>query len=114
MRICLVKATQKLLEAQSLAAEGTLLQNAVNAGYNISDIEEKVVTDAEFATLLMTPDVIAAEAAQAQKAADIVDSLPTWQQVSNAIDEVSTIAGLKVVVKKLARVVYWLAKNKVD
>ena len=33
------------------------------------------------------------------------------QEVSDAIDGVSTIAGLKVVVKKLARVVYWMAKN---
>lgn len=52
-----------------------------------------------------------AELALVQKEKDIVDNLPTWQQVSDAIDAVSTIAGLKVVVKKIARVVYWLAKN---
>lgn len=36
---------------QSDATEGTLLQNAVKAGYNISDIEEKEVTKAEYAAI---------------------------------------------------------------
>jgi hypothetical protein len=58
-----------------------------------------------------TAEELAQEAAIAQRAQDIIDGLPTWQRVSDAIDAVSTIAGLKVVVKKLARVVYWLAKN---
>jgi len=67
MRVCIVKATQKLIEAQSLATEGTLLSNAITAGYNKDDIEEKIVTYSEFAVLLRTPDVIAREEAEAQR-----------------------------------------------
>ena len=47
-----------------------------------------------------------AEALQEAKAQAIIDNLPDWQQVSNAIDSATTIAALKVITKKLARVVY--------
>ena len=114
MRICIVRATGKLIEAQSLATPGTLLSNAIKAGYTADQVEEKVVTDVDFVSILRTPEVIAAEEERAQRLADIADALPSWQQVSDAIDGVTTIAGLKAVVKKLARVVYWLAKNRVN
>jgi hypothetical protein len=53
MRVCLEKATGKLIESQSGNAElGTLIQNAISAGYLESDIEEKYVTDAEYAVIL--------------------------------------------------------------
>ena len=63
--------------------------------------------------------ILAAEAAviAAQQASDLakaqalIDNLPSWQQVSDAIDAATTVAALKVIVKKVARVVYWLAKN---
>ena len=48
----------------------------------------------------------AKETAQLAKAQEIIDNLPDWQQVSNAIDSATTIAALKVITKKLARVVY--------
>lgn len=48
MRICSLKATNKIIEMQSDATPGTLLQNAVNAGYNHADIEERVVNSAEY------------------------------------------------------------------
>jgi hypothetical protein len=51
MRICVQKSTGKLIEAQGKATPGTLLANATAAGYAADDIEEKVVTDAEFAVL---------------------------------------------------------------
>jgi len=51
MRICTEKSTGKILEMQSYATEGTLIQNAVNAGYVLTDVEEKVITNAEWATL---------------------------------------------------------------
>lgn len=111
MRICIDK-NGKLLEMQSHATEGTLITNAVNAGHFIGDIEEKVVTDEEFASIFRTPDVIAAEGVVIQRHADIIDALPSWQEVADAIDGVTTVAGLRTVVRKLARVVYWLAKNK--
>ena len=51
MRICKEKSTGKILEMQSYATEGTLVQNAVNAGYVAEDVEEKIITNAEWATL---------------------------------------------------------------
>ena len=40
-RVCVVKSTGKLIEYQSDAKEGTLLQNALNTGYKEKDIEEE-------------------------------------------------------------------------
>lgn len=52
-RACIEKATGKLIEMQSGEAElGTLTQNAVNAGYAEADIEEKYVTNEEYAAIL--------------------------------------------------------------
>ena len=56
----------------------------------------------------------AEEARVAAKAQALINNLPTWQEVADAIDAVTTIGGLKVVVKKIARVVYWLAKDRAD
>lgn len=52
MRICLEKTTGKLIEMQSNATEGTLIQNAVNAGFAETDIEELEVTEAEWQVIL--------------------------------------------------------------
>jgi hypothetical protein len=56
-----------------------------------------------------------AEQAQAQKAQqkqqDIINNLPSWQEVDDAITAATTIAALKVIIRKMARVLYWLAKN---
>jgi len=48
MRICIAKATGKLLEMQSDATEGTLIKNALSAGYLATDIEERKITDVEW------------------------------------------------------------------
>ncbi len=42
---------------------------------------------------------------------DINTNLPTWSQVSNAIDNANNLSDAKVILKKLARVVYLMAKN---
>ena len=48
-RICLEKNTGKLIEFQSGDAPlGTLTQNAVNAGYQANNVEEKYVTKEEW------------------------------------------------------------------
>ena len=39
------------------------------------------------------------------------DNLPSWQVISDAIDGATTIAQLKVIIKKMARVLYWIARN---
>ena len=149
-RVCILKATKRILEMQSggevnripediYNAEilpkypqetyqiyldscdekeamrlNTLKQNAINAGHLDAEIEVKWVTDAEYAAAKAEdPNEIAAQAAQATKAAEqaakaqeIIDNLPAWQPVSDAIDSATTIAALKAIVKKLARVVY--------
>jgi len=50
----------------------------------------------------------------AQKTKDIIDNLPSWAHVSKAVDNIANLADAKIFLKKLARVTYWLAKNKKD
>ena len=50
-RICIVKATGKLIEYQGSADAGTLISNAVNGGYVANEIEERVVTPDEWAII---------------------------------------------------------------
>lgn len=115
MIICVRKSNGAFLEAQSKPTAGTLINNMVRAGYSEEDLEEKEVTEAEFQAIIAAlPENITAKAAAVQHQLDIVDSLPSWKQVSDAIEAATTIAALKAIVKKMARVVYWLAKNKVD
>ena len=57
----------------------------------------------------------AAEAARIEaKAQALIDNLPSWAQVSTAVDNISNLADAKIFIKKLARVVYWIAKDKAD
>jgi len=56
----------------------------------------------------------AAAAVTAQRAQDLADALPSWQQVSTAIDNAFPNLTQRSVVKKLARVVYWDVKNQTD
>ena len=46
--------------------------------------------------------------------AELVDNLPSWSQVETAITNISSLADAKVYLGKLSRVVYLMAKNKVD
>lgn len=48
----------------------------------------------------------AAIALAEEKAAAIADNLPSWQAISDAIDAATTIAALKVIVKKGFRACY--------
>lgn len=54
------------------------------------------------------------DASEVAKAKAILDNLPSWQTVSDAIDAATTLAACKVIIKKLARVVYWLARKRAD
>ncbi len=47
-----------------------------------------------------------------QKAQDFIDHLPSWSAVSDTVDNIGSLADAKLFIKKLARVVYWLAKNQ--
>lgn len=44
--------------------------------------------------------------------AALIDNLPSWSAVSTAVDNIANLADAKVFLKKLSRVVYWLAKNQ--
>ena len=54
----------------------------------------------------------AEEARQAAKAQAIIDNLPTWAEVDQAVTNISNLADAKAFIRKLARIVYWLAKDK--
>ena len=48
-RICIQKSTGKVIEYQSGNSRlGTLTENALNAGYNMNDIEEKEISPEEW------------------------------------------------------------------
>ena len=51
-RICLVRATGKLIEYQFDVTAGTLLRNAVAGGFLEVDVEERVVTHEEYLSLV--------------------------------------------------------------
>jgi len=57
---------------------------------------------------------LAEEARIDAKEQDIIDNLPSWAVVSTVVDNISNLSDAKAFLKKLARVVYWLAKNKAD
>lgn len=52
-------------------------------------------------------------AAQAREQA-FLDNLPSWSQVDAAVTNIANLADAKVFIRKLARVVYWLARNKAE
>lgn len=56
----------------------------------------------------------AMEAEQAQKQQAIIGNLPSWAAVASEVDNIANLADAKVFIKKLARLVYWLAKNTKD
>lgn len=57
MRICIEKTSGKLVESQTDATEGTMIQNALQYGYIESNLEEKEVTEEEYATILLNQPV---------------------------------------------------------
>ena len=77
-------------------------------GVPVEDPNKDAILAAEAAA------IAAEEARIAAKAQAIIDNLPSWQQVSDAIDAATTIAAIKVIIKKMARIVYWLAKDRAD
>ena len=120
MRICVHKATKRILEMQSDATLGTLILNAVNAGYLPEDIDEREVTSEEYESAkLDDPVEIAAKQTQQAKALEqekkiqaILDNLPSWAAVQSSVQGISNLAEAKSVILKLSRIVYWLAKDQ--
>ena len=50
MRILKIKSTNRIIEAQSHATEGTLLSNALSRGFKESEVEESLVTQEQYDT----------------------------------------------------------------
>lgn len=113
MRICIVKATKRILEMQSAATAGTLIRNAVNGGYAPEEIEEREVDEAGYiAALAEDPVEIAAAAERVEQAAAkaiietaISTALPTWATVkagiSNAFPDVKQNAFMTALCKAI-------------
>ena len=122
MRICIHKATKHILEMQSAATAGTLIQNAINGGYAEADVEEREVDDAGYAAAKAKDPAWIAEqqaiadkkAAQAAKAQAFLDNLPSWALVDQAVTNISDLPSAKAFIRKLARVVYWDIRDKAD
>ena len=55
---------------------------------------------------------LAEEARIAAKKQAIIDNLPSWAQVDQAVTNISNLADAKAFIRKLARMVYWLAKER--
>lgn len=49
---------------------------------------------------------------EAKRTAILDANIPSWSQVETAIDAIDSWAKLRVVLKKMARAVYWLARSK--
>ena len=52
MRILKIKSTNRIIEAQSHATEGTLISNALSRGFDASEVEESLVTQEQYDTLM--------------------------------------------------------------
>lgn len=67
---------------------------------------------------IVDDEVLAEQLAQTQanqqKINDIQDAIPSWAEVDAYITNATTIAQLKVIIRKLARVVYWDIKNQAE
>mgnify|MGYP001591793963 CR=1 FL=1 len=99
-RIAIQKSTNKIIEYQSGDAElGTLTQNAINAGYDEADVEEKYIeysdykalADAEYEATLTYADKRKAEYDQLNQFEmqfnDDRDGTTTW------VDKINEIKG---------------------
>jgi hypothetical protein len=78
MRVCRVKSTGRIIEAQSHATAGTLVANAATAGYKPDDVEESVITDSQFRLQIAAQDE--AEKSNKQKMSDLETKFPVTQR----------------------------------
>ena len=91
MRVCVEKSTGKLIEMQSAATAGTLIQNALNAGFAEADIEEKEVTPEEWQAIqdaqpkpVQSPDRLTVAES---------DILNAMQAITEIYEQVLTLGG---------------------
>jgi len=77
----------------------------------LHNARDTIKTAAESAYLEALAASSAAEAAMTEKRARIAAELPSWTTVETAVNNISNLDDAKVFMMKLAKVVYWLAKN---
>lgn len=74
MRVCIEKSTGKLLEMQSDATAGTLLGNAIAAGFDPSLVEEREVNWADYSLILSAqPPVVSLQSLRERALESIFD-----------------------------------------
>jgi adenylate kinase family enzyme len=74
-----------------------------------------IFVDGEWVEDQVQVAVITAEVEkERQKAQAILDAFPSWAEVDAAITSVTTIAGIKVILRKVIKILYIIVKNKVD
>lgn len=98
MRVCIEKSTGKLIEAQSGGSKllhlGTLLQNAIGAGYKKEDVEVKYITKAEFEAIMEAKKPVPVPV-------DVFDRCKVDAETVAELDNATTIPQLKSVLKKM-------------
>ena len=95
----------------SFADENTV-DVEVTAALNLSEAEREA---AQTAADIAKEEARLAEIKRLEaKAQDILDILPSWDKVSTAVDNISNFAEAKEYLKKLSRVVYWIARETED
>ncbi len=55
-----------------------------------------------------------AEIVAAAKTQAFIDNLPSWDAVNTAVTNISNLADAKAFIRKLARIVYWIARDRQD
>jgi hypothetical protein len=78
------------------------------------DLSGLVGKEIPFADLPLPPtqEEISAEAVRQKKAQDIANSLPAWATVKAAIEGADTFSKVGAIMLKMARPLYWLARNQ--
>lgn len=107
------------IQAMLDADEDLSLYVAKNMTYLSGDIQESMKFDATLEILVkqepgnITPlKQVELNAGLQRKAID--DNMPSWNQVEAMVENISSLLEAKAFLVKLARVVYWLAKNQSD
>jgi len=100
--------TPELAEYRQWLFSGNVPRTSPPSGYHKWDDVGKVwYADAETDAAFQLIEDNSPES----KAADIQANMPSWNQVESYLDGLANLAEAKLALKKIARVVYWLAKN---
>ncbi len=114
MRVCLHKKTGKLIEAQSgndLQELEALEKNAIRSGHSKDDLELKIISDADLQILQKTeleksPAFLARKQKIADRKATLSDAALNKDTLLQAITDATTIAALKLIMKRIVRLLY--------